>query len=111
MRTPLTRARKGAFKDTQPEEILAAALKAILDRTKIDPKLVDDIVVGNVLAPGGAATISRMAALYAGYGCLNARMLISQLSTHHLSLYRQPSMLFGTASLCCDCCSHSKRNH
>jgi len=67
VRTPLTRARKGGFKDTQHEEILAFALKGILDKTKINPKLVDDIQVGNVLPPGGGATLARMAMFYAGF--------------------------------------------
>ncbi len=67
VRTPLTRARRGALKDTLHEEILAVALKGILDRTGINPALVDDIQVGNVLPAGGGATVARMAALYAGY--------------------------------------------
>ncbi|KNE59470.1 acetyl-CoA C-acetyltransferase [Allomyces macrogynus ATCC 38327] len=67
LRTPITRARKGGFKETHPEELLAAVLKATIDKTKIDPKLVEDIQVGNVLPPGGGATVARMAALYAGF--------------------------------------------
>jgi acetyl-CoA acyltransferase 1 len=42
-------------------------LIAVRERTKIDPSLVEDICVGNVLQPSGGATTSRMAALYAGY--------------------------------------------
>ncbi|KAI1315957.1 3-ketoacyl-CoA thiolase with broad chain length specificity [Mortierella claussenii] len=67
VRTPLTRGKKGGFKDTVPEDLLAAVLIAIKDRTKIDPALVDDICVGTVLQAAGGATVSRMAALYAGY--------------------------------------------
>ncbi|KAF9574919.1 3-ketoacyl-CoA thiolase with broad chain length specificity [Mortierella alpina] len=67
VRTPMTRGKKGGFKDTVPEDLLAAVLIAIQDRTKIDPALVDDICVGTVLQAGGGATVSRMAALYAGY--------------------------------------------
>ncbi|KAF9979801.1 3-ketoacyl-CoA thiolase with broad chain length specificity [Mortierella antarctica] len=67
VRTPMTRGKKGGFKDTCPEDLLAAVLIAIKDRTKIDPSLVDDICVGNVLQAAGGATVSRMAALYAGY--------------------------------------------
>lgn len=33
---------------------------------KLDPKLIEDIAVGNVLPPGGGASAARMAALYAG---------------------------------------------
>ncbi|KAG0292642.1 3-ketoacyl-CoA thiolase with broad chain length specificity [Dissophora globulifera] len=67
VRTPMTRGKKGGFKDTVPEDLLAAVLIAIKDRSKIDPALVDDICVGNVLQPSGGANVSRMAALYAGY--------------------------------------------
>jgi len=47
--------------------MLAAVLKATIDRTGINPALVQDIQVGNVLPPGGGATVARMAALYAGF--------------------------------------------
>ncbi|KAJ1922153.1 3-ketoacyl-CoA thiolase with broad chain length specificity [Mycoemilia scoparia] len=67
LRTPITRARKGGFKDTAPEYLLAAVLKGILDRTKIDPAVVEDISVGNVCTPAGGATHARMAMLYAGF--------------------------------------------
>lgn len=42
-------------------------LKATIDRTGIDPKLVQDICVGNVDGRGGLATPARMAALAAGF--------------------------------------------
>ncbi|KAG0363289.1 3-ketoacyl-CoA thiolase with broad chain length specificity [Podila minutissima] len=67
VRTAITRGNKGGFKDTVPEDLLAAVLIAIKERTKIDPALVDDICVGTVLQAAGGATVSRMAALYAGY--------------------------------------------
>lgn len=41
--------------------------QAAVDRVKLNPKAVDDILVGNVLPPGGGATVARMAALYAGF--------------------------------------------
>lgn len=50
VRTPIGKAKRGAFKDTHPTDLLITVLQAIAQ--KIDPKLVQDIVVGNVLAPG-----------------------------------------------------------
>ncbi len=41
-------------------------LQGLLEKTKIDPKLIQDVQVGNVLPNGGGATIARMAQLYAG---------------------------------------------
>jgi acetyl-CoA acyltransferase 1 len=66
LRTAVTKAKKGGFKDTLPEELLSNVLKAVYTSVKLDPKLIDDIIVGNVLPPGGGATAARMAALAAG---------------------------------------------
>lgn len=74
LRTPICRAKKGALKDCAPEELLAEVLKAVLARTRIDPRLVADVVVGNVLQMGAGATTARMAALYAGYARRAARL-------------------------------------
>jgi len=65
-RSALTKGRKGGFKDTRPEEILMHVLKHSYTSTKLDPTLIGDIVVGNVLPPQGGASTARMAALAAG---------------------------------------------
>ncbi|KAH7312319.1 3-ketoacyl-CoA thiolase [Stachybotrys elegans] len=66
-RSALTKGGKGGFKDTPAADILAGVLNAIIERSKINPALVDDICVGTVLAPGGGATEMRAAALVAGF--------------------------------------------
>ncbi|TCD66971.1 3-ketoacyl-CoA thiolase with broad chain length specificity [Steccherinum ochraceum] len=66
VRSAITKGKKGGFKDTRPEEILSAILKASYQKAGIDPALIEDIVVGNVLPPGGGAGAARMAALAAG---------------------------------------------
>ena len=66
VRSAITKGRKGGFKDTKPELILSAVLRAAYTRANLDPKLIEDISVGNVLPPGGGATAARMAALHAG---------------------------------------------
>lgn len=66
VRTAIGKAKRGSFKDTHPAELLAAALKGAIEKAKVDPKLIDDVVVGNVLAPGGFAVQSRQAAFLAG---------------------------------------------
>jgi acetyl-CoA acyltransferase 1 len=48
-------------------DLLHGAFKALLERSKIDPALVEDIAVGSVLPPGGGATEFRAAALAAGF--------------------------------------------
>ncbi|KAL8006613.1 putative thiolase [Plasmopara halstedii] len=66
LRTPMTKAHRGGFKDTTPDVLLSHVLKAVLKQAKVDPELVGDIVVGNVLQPGAGAGMARMAQLAAG---------------------------------------------
>lgn len=67
LRTPITKGGKGGFKDTAAADLLHGAFKALIERSGIDPALVEDIAVGTVLAPGGGATEFRAAALAAGF--------------------------------------------
>lgn len=64
--TPTSQSKRGGFKDTRPEEILSGILRAVYTKVNLDPALIEDISVGNVLPPGGGATGARMAALHAG---------------------------------------------
>ncbi|RLN20552.1 hypothetical protein BBJ28_00013625 [Nothophytophthora sp. Chile5] len=66
LRTPITKARRGGFKDTTPDVLLGHVLQAVLKQAKVNPALVGDIVVGNVLQPGAGAGMARMAQLAAG---------------------------------------------
>ncbi|EDR02871.1 3-ketoacyl-CoA thiolase [Laccaria bicolor S238N-H82] len=66
VRSAITKGRKGGFKDTKPELILSHVLRAAYSKISLDPKLIEDISVGNVLPPGGGASAARMAALHAG---------------------------------------------
>lgn len=66
VRSALTKGKKGGFKDTRAEEILSGVLKGAYTRAKVNPALIEDIAVGNVLPPGGGANVARMAALHAG---------------------------------------------
>uniref|UniRef100_A0A7C8ZLZ2 acetyl-CoA C-acyltransferase n=1 Tax=Opuntia streptacantha TaxID=393608 RepID=A0A7C8ZLZ2_OPUST len=67
-RTAICKAKRGGFKDTPADDLLAPVLKALIDKTKINPAEVGDIVVGTVLAPGSTRAMEcRMAAFYAGF--------------------------------------------
>ncbi|TXT06044.1 hypothetical protein VHUM_03517 [Vanrija humicola] len=66
VRTPIAKGRKGGFKDAQTEDLLKAVLAESVKRAGVDPALIGDITVGNVLPPGGGATTARMAQLAAG---------------------------------------------
>lgn len=67
LRTALTKGGKGSFKDTPASDMLAGVFKGLVQRSKIDPNLVEDISVGSVLPPGGGATEFRAASLVAGF--------------------------------------------
>src|ERR1700744_3451480 len=70
VRTPIGRAHpeKGMYRDTHPNELLAACLTALIDRTGIDPGQVEDVIAG-CTAPFGeqSRNIARNAWLQAGY--------------------------------------------
>lgn len=67
-RSPLCKSKRGGFKDTFPDDILAPVLKALIEKTNLNPAEVGDIVVGSVLGAGSQrASECRMAAFYAGF--------------------------------------------
>ena len=66
-RTAMTRAKKGPQKDTPPEAMLNPVLRDVVKKAGVDPKLVEDICIGNVLQPGAGPTTSRMAQFLAGF--------------------------------------------
>ncbi|KAL2221006.1 putative 3-ketoacyl-CoA thiolase [Thermoascus aurantiacus ATCC 26904] len=65
VRTPLTKANKGGFKDTDLDYMIYALLKEVIARSKLDPALIEDVCLGNV-GDGKAAYLVRAAALAAG---------------------------------------------
>lgn len=68
LRTPVTRAKKGGFKDAYDHELLASVLKAtIAANPNLDPAMVQDIQIGTVLSELGGSKAGRMAAVHAGY--------------------------------------------
>ena len=67
VRTPLGR-RNGKLKDWHPVDLAAETLKALQQRTGIDPGLVDDVVMGCVMQVGEqAVNVGRNAVLAAGW--------------------------------------------
>ena len=65
--TPLCKGFKGAFKDTPVEMLTLAVMKAIIAKSGIEPALVEDICVGNVIGGSSNTYASRAAALAAGF--------------------------------------------
>jgi len=46
--------------------MLEAVFRGLLERTKVDPKLIEDICIGNVLQVGAGALTTRMGQFLAG---------------------------------------------
>ena len=67
IRTPLGK-RNGRLKDWHPVDLAAETLRAVVDRTGIDPALIDDVVMGCVMQVGEqSVNIARNAVLAAGF--------------------------------------------
>ena len=67
VRTPLGK-RNGRLKDWHPVDLAAETLRALQERTGIDPAIIDDVVMGCVMQVGEqAANIARNAVLAAGW--------------------------------------------
>jgi len=67
IRTPLGK-RNGKLKDWHPVDLAAETLKALVERTGVDPGLVDDVVMGCVMQVGEqGVNIARNAVLAAGW--------------------------------------------
>ena len=67
VRTPLGR-RNGALRDWHPVDLAAHVLRALVDRTGLDPAVVDDVIAGCVSQSGEQGlNLARNAALAAGF--------------------------------------------
>ncbi|KAL8660317.1 MAG: hypothetical protein Q9202_006659 [Teloschistes flavicans] len=66
IRTPLAKAFKGGLKDTQLDFLVCSLLKKVIEKSNIDPQMVEDICLGNV-NDGKAAYLVRAASLAAGF--------------------------------------------
>jgi acetyl-CoA acetyltransferase family protein len=67
IRTPVGR-RDGSLKGWHPVDLLAHTLKAVVQRNKLDPALVEDVVAGCVVQAGEQAyNVARNAVLAAGF--------------------------------------------
>ena len=66
-RTPGCRANKGKLRDMRPDDLAAAAIKGLVERTEIDPMSVDDVYLGCAFPEAEQGmNVGRVAALKAG---------------------------------------------
>ena len=66
-RTPIGRAYRGAFNDTQAQQLGAHAVKHAVQRAGVDPAEIEDVVMGAALQQGSTSqNVARQVALAAG---------------------------------------------
>jgi len=66
-RTAGCKAKRGNFKDVRPDDLAAAAIKGLLERTGVDPLEVEDVVMGCAFPEGEQGmNMARVAAMKAG---------------------------------------------
>jgi len=90
VRTPIGRY-GGVLKSCRPDDLAALVLKTIVQRTKIDPALVEDVYLGAANQAGeDNRNVARMAALLAGFpvsvaGCTVNRLCASGLEAINIA--------------------------
>lgn len=66
-RTPIGKAYRGAFNDTQPQTLAGHAIAAAVERAGVDPAEIEDVLLGCALQEGASGlNIARQAAVRAG---------------------------------------------
>jgi len=65
VRTPFVRAGT-AFKDLSAVQLGTAVVSEVLQRSALDPDLVDEVILGNIAQPADATNVARVVALCAG---------------------------------------------
>ena len=56
----------GTLSTLSPAELAGQVIKAVIEETKIDPKKIDEVVLGNVLSAGHGQNLGRQAAIAGG---------------------------------------------
>ena len=77
-RTPIGKAYRGAFNMTPSPTLAAHPIRAAIERAKVDPAEIDDVIMGAALQQGVQTTIGRTAALRAGLPVTVAGMSIDR---------------------------------
>lgn len=78
-RTPIGKAYRGAFNDTQGQALAGHAIQAAVARSGVDPTDIDDVVMGCALQQGSTGfNVARQGALWAGLPVSVAGMTIDR---------------------------------
>ncbi|KAI9794718.1 MAG: hypothetical protein M1833_007375 [Piccolia ochrophora] len=98
IRTPLAKGFKGGLKDTQFDYILYSLLKTVVDKSRLDPQLVEDICLGNV-GDAKAAYNIRAASLAAGFPNTTAASSVNRFCSSGLKAVQDIANQIITGSI------------
>jgi acetyl-CoA acyltransferase len=66
-RSPFTLARKGALAKVRPDDLTAQVIKALIERSGVDPKAIEDVIVGCAFPEGEQGlNVARLISFLAG---------------------------------------------
>ncbi len=94
VRTPIGRAHKerGWFRDVRSDDLAVACVKALMERTGIDPALVEDVILGNTQQTGEQGlNAARSIALMAGLPVESGGATVNRLCGSSLQALNQAS--------------------
>src|SRR3954451_635152 len=94
VRTPIGRSHKekGWFRDVRSDDLAVACIKAILERTGIDPAIVEDVVLGNTQQTGEQGlNAARSIGLMAGLPVQTGGTTVNRLCGSSLQALNQAS--------------------
>jgi acetyl-CoA acyltransferase len=104
-RSPFTLANKGALARTRPDDLAAQTIRGLLERTKVDPAEIEDIVLGCAFPEGEQGlNVARMIGLLADFplqvgGVTINRFCGSSMSAIHYAM-GQIAIGAGEAFIC-----------
>jgi len=77
-RSPQTFARKGPLAQVRPDTMAAQVVTGLLERTRLDPALIEDLIMGCAYPEGPqGSNIARIVVLLAGAGILLRLFLLA----------------------------------
>jgi acetyl-CoA acyltransferase 1 len=84
VRTPLTKAKRGGLKDTQPDVLMKAVFSGALKEQMLTLRKIQDVCVGNNLMVGAGEIHFRMAQLMSGIPDTTPIMSVNRLCSSGL---------------------------
>ena len=78
-RTPIGKAYRGAFNDTQAQQLGAHAVRHAVERSGVDPAEIEDVIMGAALQQGSTSTnVARQIAMAAGFPTVVSGMSVDR---------------------------------